>query len=353
MAPLVVKGRVLIGVSGDFDNLTGYIRSVDPETGATQWQWDSTPPAGTPGQTTGGMTWMTGTYDPDLNLVYWGTGNPTPVLKGTTRPGDDLYTCTIVALNPDTGKLVWKTRVDTHDSTRLTGGPAAYDGTVYVPVSSWEETRAGDKEYACCTFRGSAVALNAQTGKILWKTYMVPEGWSGGPIWGSTAAVDPSRGSLYVATGNNYSLPPAVQACENANGTNCDSPDNHFDSMLSLDLSTGVHVRSGTWRTQSPPGRSAVANVRSAALLGGCRGCLRSGPGRWPKADQQRRFVLSHLQMPTRGSVTPERPQHLLPARRRPVQAVVYPVDDRRPVQHRSGIVLRRVHRRSALGEAP
>src|ERR1700681_4527430 len=116
MAPLVVKGRVLVGVSGDLDNLTGYIRSIDPETGATQWQWDSTPPAGTPDQTTGGMTWMTGTYDPDLNLVYWGTGNPTPVLKGTTRPGDNLYTCSIVALNPDTGKLVWAFQVSPHDT---------------------------------------------------------------------------------------------------------------------------------------------------------------------------------------------------------------------------------------------
>jgi len=59
---------------------------------------------------------MTGTYDPDLNLVYWGTGNPTPVLKGTTRPGDDLYTCSIVALNPDTGKLVWAFQVSPHDT---------------------------------------------------------------------------------------------------------------------------------------------------------------------------------------------------------------------------------------------
>jgi alcohol dehydrogenase (cytochrome c) len=116
MAPLIVGNRVLVGVSGDFDNLSGYIRSIDPETGATQWQWDSTPPAGTPDQTTGGMTWMTGTYDPDLNLVYWGTGNPTPVLKGSTRPGDDLYTCTIVALNPDTGKLVWAFQVSPHDT---------------------------------------------------------------------------------------------------------------------------------------------------------------------------------------------------------------------------------------------
>src|SRR5580765_3857997 len=105
MAPLIVGNHVLIGVSGDFDNLTGYLRSIDPETGGTQWQWDSTPPAGTPNSTTGGMTWMTGTYDPELNLLYWGTGNPTPVLNGKPRPGDNLYTCAIVALNPDTGKL--------------------------------------------------------------------------------------------------------------------------------------------------------------------------------------------------------------------------------------------------------
>lgn len=116
MAPLVVGKHVLIGVSVDFDNLSGYIRSIDRETGATQWQWDSTPPAGTPNQTTGGMTWMTGTYDPDLDLVYWGTGNPTPVLKGSTRPGDDPYTCSIVALNPNTGKLAWAFQVSPHDT---------------------------------------------------------------------------------------------------------------------------------------------------------------------------------------------------------------------------------------------
>ena len=77
---------------------TGFLRSIDPETGKTQWKWDSTPPVGTPDATSGGMTWMTGTYDPELNLIYWGTGNPTPVLNGKTRPGDDLYTCSIVAL---------------------------------------------------------------------------------------------------------------------------------------------------------------------------------------------------------------------------------------------------------------
>ncbi len=116
MAPLVVKGHVIVGVSGDFDNLQGYLRSFDPESGSIQWQWDATPPAGTPNATTGGMTWMTGTYDPDLNLVYWGTGNPTPVLNGTTRPGDNAYTCSIVAIDPDDGKLAWGFSASPHDT---------------------------------------------------------------------------------------------------------------------------------------------------------------------------------------------------------------------------------------------
>src|SRR5580698_5440466 len=116
MAPLVVRNHVLVGTSGDFDNLVGYVQSIDAETGKLQWQWNATPPLGTPGAPTGGNTWMTGTYDPELNLLYWGTGNPTPVLTASTRPGDDLYTCSIVALNPDTGKLVWAFQPSPHDT---------------------------------------------------------------------------------------------------------------------------------------------------------------------------------------------------------------------------------------------
>ncbi len=116
MSPLVVRDHIIIGVSGDFDNLRGFLRSVDPATGETQWTWYSTPPAGTPNTTTGGMTWMTGTYDPDLNLLYWGTGNPTPVLNGKPRPGPNPYTCSIVALNPDTGKLAWSFQPSPHDT---------------------------------------------------------------------------------------------------------------------------------------------------------------------------------------------------------------------------------------------
>ncbi len=116
MAPLVVRDHVIVGVSGDFDNLVGFLKSIDPETGKTQWQWNSTPSLGTPNATSGGMTWMTGTYDPDLNLIFWGTGNPTPVLNGSTRPGDDPYTCSIVAINPDNGKLAWAFQPSPHDT---------------------------------------------------------------------------------------------------------------------------------------------------------------------------------------------------------------------------------------------
>lgn len=119
-APLVIRDHVVVGVAGDFDNLPGLLKSVDPENGKTQWTFYSTPPPGTPdnpsGGATGGQMWMTGTYDPQLNLLYVGTGNPTPVLNGQARQGDNPWTCSIVALNPDTGKLTWGFQVSPHDT---------------------------------------------------------------------------------------------------------------------------------------------------------------------------------------------------------------------------------------------
>ena len=119
-APLIVRNHVLVGVSGDFDNLPGQLKSIDADTGETQWIFYSThpPDAKDPdsGGATGGQMWTTGTYDPALNLVYVGTGNPTPVLNGEARPGDNPWTCSIVALNPDTGKLVWGFQVSPHDT---------------------------------------------------------------------------------------------------------------------------------------------------------------------------------------------------------------------------------------------
>jgi acido-empty-quinoprotein group A len=126
MAPLVIGDHLIAGVSGDVTDLRGVLTSLDPETGKVQWRWYTEPDPGQPGSETwpkdgdallhgGGMTWMTGTYDPALNLLYWGTGNPNPVLVGDSRPGDNLYTCSIVALNPDTGTLVWAFQPSPHD----------------------------------------------------------------------------------------------------------------------------------------------------------------------------------------------------------------------------------------------
>src|SRR6201984_1461624 len=126
MARLVVRDSIIAGVSGDVTDVRGFLESLDPETGRLQWRWYTDPDPGQPGSETwpkdtdailhgGGMTWMSGTYDPELNLLYWGTGNPNPVLAGAARPGDNLYTCSIVALNPDTGKLVWYFQPSPHD----------------------------------------------------------------------------------------------------------------------------------------------------------------------------------------------------------------------------------------------
>ena len=87
-APLIVGNHVIAGVGGDMDNLPMFLQAFDPQTGALQWKWDVNPPAGSPNYSTGGTTWMPGTYDPELNLLYWGTGNPTPVLNGKARPGE-------------------------------------------------------------------------------------------------------------------------------------------------------------------------------------------------------------------------------------------------------------------------
>jgi len=124
------------------------------------------------------------------------------------------------AVDAASGTLAWKTRIETHDSTRLTAAAAIHDGVVYVPVSSWEESRAGDPAYACCTFRGSVVALRARDGTRLWQAYLTDmprelgkngtgaplSGPSGAAIW-STPTIDAGRGLLYVTTGDNYTEP--------------------------------------------------------------------------------------------------------------------------------------------------
>jgi polyvinyl alcohol dehydrogenase (cytochrome) len=154
----------------------------------------------------------------------------------------------LFALDRETGALVWKTKVEAHFRGLITQNPQVHAGVVYVGTSSGEETYVNhilhpeSAGHPCCTFRGSVVAVDAATGALRWRTYTTPEGYSGSAVWGTTPSIDPRRGELYVTTGNTYSVPPDVLACVNADPAHalaCNSPDNHFDSFLALDLKTG------------------------------------------------------------------------------------------------------------------
>ena len=115
-APLVVKDKVIVGIAGGEFGIRGFLDAYDVATGDRVWRFWTVPAPGEPGSeswdgeswgTGGGPTWLTGSFDPELNLIYWGVGNPSPVWNGDGRPGDNLYTNSVVALNADTGELKW------------------------------------------------------------------------------------------------------------------------------------------------------------------------------------------------------------------------------------------------------
>lgn len=147
----------------------------------------------------------------------------------------------VIAFSKSTGERLWSTAVDENEAAMITQSPIVHAGRVYVGVSSNEEVLTLQPLHACCSFRGSMLALDARTGRILWKTPTVPVGFSGGSIWGSTAAIDERRGLLYVATGNNYTVPPTVAACQRTtrDPSSCLPADDHIDSLLAFELATG------------------------------------------------------------------------------------------------------------------
>ena len=126
MAPLIVKDKVIMGPAGGEYGIRGFIAAFDAKTGREAWRFNTVPAPGDPGHETwpassnawehgGGSIWVTGSYDPELNLMYFGTGNPGPDWNADPRPGDNLYTDSVVALNPDTGRLAWHYQFTPHD----------------------------------------------------------------------------------------------------------------------------------------------------------------------------------------------------------------------------------------------
>jgi polyvinyl alcohol dehydrogenase (cytochrome) len=151
----------------------------------------------------------------------------------------------VMAVDRQTGMLRWITQVENHPAAIITGSPVVFDRVVYIGVSSSEETLATNPAYPCCSFRGSVVALDAKSGAILWKTFDMPDNggrtdqYSGGAVW-QPPAIDPKRSTLFIGTGNNYTVPSDVVACQNATPTaDCTAPDDLFDAALGLDLKTG------------------------------------------------------------------------------------------------------------------
>jgi polyvinyl alcohol dehydrogenase (cytochrome) len=162
------------------------------------------------------------------------------------------------SLEAETGRLLWKKRVEPNESVRLTGASVAYQGTVFVGVASWEEGRTTNPDYPCCTFRGLVAALRVKDGSEVWKTYTIREkpkqtgknqwGPSGASVWGAPT-LDPKRGLLYVTTGDNFSEPATSLS----------------DAVLALELTTGRIV----WSKQTTPGD--VWNT-ACSQKGGCPG---------------------------------------------------------------------------------
>jgi alcohol dehydrogenase (cytochrome c) len=182
VAPLVIKDKVIVGVGGGEFGIRGFIAAFDPRTGRELWRFHTIPAPGEPGSDSwrgdswmngGGSVWVTGSYDPDLGLTYWGVGNPGPDWNPDQRPGDNLYTDSVVALDPDTGKLKWHFQFTPNDG---------YDyDSVQVPVLAditWKGTPT--KAMFWANRNGFFYVLDRATGRFLSGVPFVKVNWASG-----------------------------------------------------------------------------------------------------------------------------------------------------------------------------
>src|SRR5215467_961680 len=209
--------------------------------------------------------------------TYWtsnaGAEVRTPISVGPLPAGSPVRAAAyfgdersyIQALDAGTGKLLWKTKIEDHLLSRITGTPLLYGNRIYAPVSSFEETAGRDAKYECCKFRGSLVALDAYTGNIIWKSYTVQDsprpfkknsvgtqmyGPAGGAIW-SAPTLDLKRRVIYVGSGNSYT----------------DVPTAHSDAIIAFDVDTG-RIK---WVNQLTPKDNFLVGCRQPGV-GNCPG---------------------------------------------------------------------------------
>ncbi len=210
--PTVAAGRVFIGLNN------GMVYSIDANSGCAYWSFQA--------------------HSGVRNAINIGEVKGQGAARFAAYFGD--VRANVYAIDASTGKLLWENRVDDNAVAGITGTPALHDGRLYVPVSSREEAMGISELYPCCTFRGSVVALDANTGKQIWKSYTIQEapqptrkntagtqlyGPAGGAVW-NTPTIDPKNKALYIGTGNLYTEPDAA-------GT---------DAVMAMDLATGKHL---------------------------------------------------------------------------------------------------------------
>src|SRR5438309_3640518 len=181
-APLVIKDKVLVGTAGGEFGIRGFIAAYDAHTGKEVWRFNTVPGPGEPGhetwggnswETGGAPVWVTGSYDPVLNLTYWGTGNPSPDWNGDVRPGDNLYSDSVVALDADTGKLKWYYQFTPHDDLD-------YDAA-QVPVLADMEWEGRQRKVMLWANRnGFFYVLDRATGQVLLGKPFVEVNWASG-----------------------------------------------------------------------------------------------------------------------------------------------------------------------------
>src|SRR5258708_10032907 len=202
---------------------------------------------------TGAQIWSHQVSEFDGSRAFAVTRVSPAIYKNSIIIGDSLSNggthngANVIALDQQTGALLWTTQIDPHPTAIITGSPVIVGNTIYQAVSSNEEGLAAISSYPCCTFLRSVVALNAPTGKLLWQTFTMPDNkgvtgaYSGAPIW-QPPAIDVTRNLLYIGTGNNYTVPASVETCrqQHPNDNNCAAANDHFDSALALDLTTGA-----------------------------------------------------------------------------------------------------------------
>jgi len=229
--PTVAGGRVFFGAD------TGYVYALDAKSGCVAWGF----------QAASGVR-----NAPSVGPVKGHAGSSYAVYFGDLRGN-------VYALDAATGRALWIVSADPHPLAAVTGSPILHRGRLYVPLASREEAAGGGPDYPCCTFRGSIVALDADTGKQAWKTFIIGEepkptkknsrgvqlyAPSGGGIW-ATPTVDEARGALYIGTGDAYSRPVSATTT---------------DAVMALDLATGKP----RWTVQHTPDDAWLVGCEAA-----------------------------------------------------------------------------------------